>query len=273
MKGGSLIRKSLLGVVIFVTVTWCVFPLVYLLIVSFAGLGALPTRIELPKRLTLGNWHKVFFEESIWPYMLNSFIVASMVVAITLAVCLPAAYSFSRHRTPFNNVLFTSFLLLRMLPFIAIVIPIFFLLNEYGLLGTRTGLALAQLVHTVPVVLWLMKGYFDMLSIEMEEAARVDGASRLQAFWWITLPLSRPGIAVAALFSFLFSYIEFLFAVVLTRRDTFTLPVHLAKYYTIHETYWRLVACSSLVSLVPMIIIFVFLQKHLRRGFTLGAIR
>lgn len=273
MRLSRIIRKSLLGMVIFVTVTWCVFPLVYLLIVSLAGLGALPTCIELPKRLTLTNWHAIFFKEPVWPYMLNSFIVAFIVVAITLAVSLPAAYSFSRHRTALNNVLFTSFLLFRMLPFISIVIPVFFMLKEYGLLGTRLGLGLAQLVCTVPVAVWLMKAYFDMLSVEMEEAALVDGADRFQAFWLITLPLSRPGITVAAVFSFLFSYIEFLFAVILTRRDTFTLSVHLAKYYTIHETYWRLMACASLLSLIPMIVIFLALQKHLARGFTLGAIK
>ena len=273
MKYRQIIKKSLIGLIIVITVVWSIFPLLYLLIVSFAGLGALPTSISLPKRLTLDNWYHIFFEEPIWPFMMNSIIVASITIIITLIVTLPAAYSFSRYRTNLNNVIFKSFLLFRMLPFIAIVIPIFFMMNEYGLLGTRLGLSLTHLIYTVPIGVWLLKGYFDMLSIEMEDAARVDGASRFQAFLFITLPLSRPGIAVVALFSFLYSYIEFPFAVILTRAETSTLPIHLARYYTIHETYWRQVACASLFSLIPMVLLFFALQKNLVRGFTLGAVK
>jgi len=118
-----------------------------------------------------------------------------------------------------------------------------------------------------------MKGYFDLLGPEMEEAALVDGANRFQAFWRISVPLSAPGMAVTAMFTFLLSYIEFLFAVILTRKLTFTLPVRLAAYMTIHETYWRLIACSSIITLIPMIILFAFLQRHLVRGFTMGAIK
>jgi ABC-type glycerol-3-phosphate transport system permease component len=118
-----------------------------------------------------------------------------------------------------------------------------------------------------------MKGYFDMLTPEIEDAALVDGANKFQIFMKISIPLSAPGIAITGMFAFLLSYIEFLFAVILTRRQTFTLPVKLVAYMSIHETYWRLIACSSIITLVPMIVLFMFLQKHLAQGLSMGAVK
>lgn len=273
MKFGKIWRKVLLGLIVFVAVIWSLFPVFYLWLISFAGLGALPTSLSLPKRLTLDNWRTIFLHKPIWPFMWNSLVVAAIAIVITLAIALPAAYSFSRHRTRLNNAVFTSLLFFRMIPYISIVIPIFFMLNRYHLLGTRLGLSLAHLVYTVPLSVWLMKSFFDMLTPEIEESALIDGASRFGVFWRIALPLSKPGIAVTVLFAFLLSYIEFLFALIITRRPTFTLPVRLGAYMTIHETYWRLIACSSLITLVPMVLIFALLQRHLVRGFTLGAIK
>jgi ABC-type glycerol-3-phosphate transport system permease component len=263
-----------IGAIIFLLTVWSVFPLIYLWIISFASLGSLPHRLELPKHMTLDNWREILYGTgSIWPYMLNSFIVGGITVAISLAVILPAAYSFSRYRTKVNNTIFTSLLFFRMTPWICLVIPIFFMMKEYDLLGTRLGLSLSHLVYTVPLGVWLMKGYFDMLSPEIEEAALVDGANRFQVFWRISTPLSAPGIAVTGMFVFLLSYIEYLFALILTRKPTFTLPVRLGAYMAIHETYWRLIACTTIVSLIPTIGLFIFLQRHLARGFTMGAVK
>ena len=221
----------------------------------------------------ISYFHTIFFLKTIWPYLRNSLLVGAVVVLITLSAGLPAAYSISRFRARATGVLFTALLFFRMIPYIALIIPIFFMLNRYGLLGTRVGLSLAHLVYTIPFAVWLMKGFFDLLPVEMEQAALIDGCSRPGVFWRITLPLARPGMAVTALFVFLFSYVEYLFAVILTREPSYTLPVRAAAYMTIHDTYWRLMACAALISLVPMIIIFGFLQKHLVRGLTLGAVK
>lgn len=263
-----------IGALVFLVVAWSLFPLIYLWIISFAGMGALPAKLELPKRLTLGNWQEVLYgKDNLWPYMLNSVIVAGTTVVMTLLIALPAAYSFSRYKTRVTSTLFTSFLFFRMMPWISIAIPLFFMMKEYGLLGTRIGLSLAYLIYTIPFSVWLMKGYFDMLAPEIEEAAFVDGASRFQTFLKISIPLSAPGIAVTAMFSFLLSYIELLYAVILTRRPTFTLPVRISAYMAIHEIFWREIACASIISLIPMIVLFIFLQKHLARGLAMGAIK
>lgn len=274
MKFRKILIRTIIGIIVAVVVIWSLFPLLYLSIISFAGLGALPTTLQLPKRLTLDNWRDVLYgEAAIWPYMLNSLIIAAVTIVITLLIAFPAAYSFSRFRTRTNRVIFVLLLFFRMVPYISLIIPIFFLMKRYGLLGARLGVSLSHLVYTVPISVWLMKGYFDMLPTEMEEASLIDGANRFQAFWRISVPLSAPGMAVTAMFCFLLSYIEYLFALIITRQPTFTVSVRLTTYMAIHETLWRPMACASIVSMIPMIVVFLFLQKHLARGFTLGAVK
>jgi len=274
VKFRKILIKTIIGVIVAVVMIWSLFPLLYLSIISFAGLGALPTTLQLPKRLTLDNWQQVLYgEAAIWPYMLNSLIIAAVTIAITLLIALPAAYSFSRFRTRTNRTIFVLLLFFRMVPYISLIIPIFFLMKRYGLLGARLGVSLSHLVYTVPISVWLMKGYFDMLPTEMEEAGLIDGANRFQAFWRISVPLSAPGMAVTAMFTFLLSYTEYLFALIITRQPTFTVSVRLTFYMAIHETLWRPMACASIVSMIPMIVVFLFLQKHLVRGFTLGAVK
>jgi ABC-type glycerol-3-phosphate transport system permease component len=273
MKARQIFAKSGLSIVIIIAIVWSLFPVFYLIVISFAGRGALPTSFALPKRLTLENWRTILILEPIWKYMGNSLFVTAINIIITLLIVIPAAYSFSRFKSRLNGMLFRSFLFFRLLPYISVMVPLFFMMQSYRLLGTRVGLSLAHLLYTLPLGIWLMKGFFDMLSPEIEEAALIDGANTFQMFSRVVLPLIRAGIAVTALIVFLFSYIDFLFALILTREPTFTLPVRLGAYMTIHETYWRLIACSSLISLIPMVIIFAVLQKHLVRGLTLGAVK
>lgn len=271
MRGNKkIIEKIPIFIFVIFACAWSVFPVLYLIMISFTGIGALPINFALPRRFTLNNWQTILLIRPMWPYMVRSLIVAGVVIVVTLIVSLPASYSFSRHQTKFNTAFFNMFLIFRMIPWISLALPIFFMLKRYHLLGTLLGVSLAHLICTIPLSIWLLKGFFDMMPREVEEAALVDGANLFQVLRLIVLPLSRPGIAVATLFTFLFSYIEFLYALIITKAQTFTLPVYLASLVTTHETYWRLIACSALFSLVPMIIIFTFLQKHLKEGFALG---
>jgi len=270
----TLLKRLLVLLVVTIAVLWTLLPLIDLAVMSFAGRGALPTSLRLPKRLTLDNWRNVLFgDRMIWPFMLNSLIVGCYTSAITLIVAMPAAYSFSRHQSIIHKSVFRSMLILRMIPQVALSIPIFFLLKTYRLLDTRIGLSFAHLIISIPLAVWLMKGYYDLLSREIEEAAIIDGASWFQVLWRISIPLSAPGVAVTFMFCFLFSYTEYLYALIITRQSTFTLPIMFGTFMTTHETHWRLIACSSLISVIPMIILFSLLQKHLVRGFTVGAFK
>ena len=211
--------------------------------------------------------------DPIWPYMQNSLVVAACVSVLTVGIVLPAAYTFSRYRSRSSRVVMISLLFFRMIPIIALAIPVYFLMRTLGLLGSWQSLVFAQLIYTVPLAAWLMKGYFDMLPIEIEESALIDGASRLTILRRIVIPLSRPGLAVAVMFSFLLSYIEYLFASSLPSTIQSTMPVRMGLFITPHMTLWRPLAVTALLSAVPMIILFLLLQRHLVRGLTFGAVK
>ncbi|MGA2238685.1 MAG: carbohydrate ABC transporter permease [Candidatus Bathyarchaeia archaeon] len=277
-------RTVLLWAAGILVAVWSLLPVYYAFVVSFAAEGAIPTQLGLPSEWTWFNWRDVFFgggmgilsgqeSDPIWPYMQNSLVVAACVSVLTVGIVLPAAYTFSRYRSRSSRVVMISLLFFRMIPIIALAIPVYFLMRTLGLLGSWQSLVFAQLIYTVPLAAWLMKGYFDMLPIEIEESALIDGASRLTILRRIVIPLSRPGLAVAVMFSFLISYIEYLFASSLPSTTHSTMPVRMALFINEHMTLWRPLAATALISAVPMIILFLALQRHLVRGLTFGAVK
>ena len=261
---------------------WSLLPVYYTLIVSFSPEGMIPTKLGLPAQFTLWNWENVLFgggmgeltfRADIWPYLRNSVVIATGVSILTLLISLPAAYTFSRYKSRTSKVVLLSLLFFRMIPSITLAIPLYLFMWQLGILGTEPSLIFGHLVYTVPLSAWLMKGFYDVLPVEIEEAALVDGASRFRLLAKIVLPLSRPGIAVSMMFSFLISYIEYLFAVILLKSATATIPVRLAFFISPHMILWRPLACTALLSALPTIVLFLFLQKHLVRGLTFGAVK
>lgn len=258
--------------IITLAVIWSLFPVVYLLIISITGKGALPTRLALPSSFSLASWGEVIMgENNIWPYMLNSIYIAGLSTLIGLAVSLPAAYSISRFNQKANKLMFTFLLIFRMIPYIAVVIPMFLLMNYLHLVDTILGLSISHLVYTIPISVWLMKSFFDVIPISIEESALIEGASKFYIFRKIALPLSLPGITTTLTISFLLSYIEFLFTSIISRRDTFNLSMYFSTFLSAHDTKWRLMSSSALISVIPMVILFVFAQRFLIRGLTMGS--
>lgn len=265
--------KVFIVTIVCIAVAWSLFPLGYLIMISFTGPGPLPTELELPQTLTYNNWWTVLTAATILPYLLNSLIVGMIVVLVTLAVSLPAAYSFSRRKSKVNSTSFMFLLYFRSIPYISLAIPLYFLVNRYHLLGTLPGLSITHLVKTIPLCVLLMKGFYDMISPTLEEAALIDGASRLKAFTAIVIPITRQGTIVTAIFAFLFSYMDFLYAAMITKAESATLPIHVASFLDFHRIFWRPLACTTLLSLIPMIVIFVCIQRYLAYGLSFGAIK
>jgi multiple sugar transport system permease protein len=210
----------------------------------------------------------------------NSLIVASATTLIAVVVGALAAYSMARYRTGGKHLAFW-FLSQRLLPPVAVVIPIFLLYSRYTdewlhvrLIDTRIGLILLYTVFALPWTVWMMYSYFRQMPPELEQAALVDGCSRWQALWKVALPLAAPGIVSAAAFAFIFSWTEFLFALVLTSNNATTLPVLLAGYIGVFQgNLWGETAAMTLMSLVPALLLGIFLQRHLVRGLTVGAVQ
>jgi multiple sugar transport system permease protein len=202
----------------------------------------------------------------------DSATVATMATVLSLFVGVPAAYALSRFRIGGDH-LPLWILSIRMFPPVVAAIPLFLLYRRIGLSDTYLGLTLAYLTFNVPFVVWMMKGFFDDLPSELEDAARVDGANRWQAFTRIALPLSVPGLVSTALLCFVFAWNEFLLALFLTRTNVVTLPVALSSLVGGHLTLWGQIGALAVVAILPVVILAVVLQRFVVRGLTLGAVK
>jgi multiple sugar transport system permease protein len=215
-----------------------------------------------------------------WAGLKNSLIIAFSTTALALVIGTAAAYSMARFRTGGKHLAFW-FLSQRIMPPVAIIIPVFLLYSRYtnewfgfSLIDTRIGLILLYTVFALPFTVWMMFAYFRQMPVELEEAALVDGCSRVQALWKIAAPLAAPGLVSAAAFAFILAWTEFLFALVLSRTNAVTLPVALAGIITgFQGNQYGEAAALTMVSLIPALILGVLIQRHLVRGLTLGAVQ
>jgi multiple sugar transport system permease protein len=215
-----------------------------------------------------------------WKGLENSLVVAFVTTILAVAFGTAAAYSMARFRTGGKHLAFW-FLSQRMMPPIAIIIPVFLLYSRYSeewfgfaLIDTRIGLILLYTVFALPFTVWMMYAYFRQMPPELEEAALVDGCSRVQALRKVAWPLAAPGIISAAAFAFILSWTEFLFAQVLARNEAVTAPVALAGMITFFQgNLYGQASALTMVTLIPAVILGALFQRHLVRGLTLGAVQ
>jgi multiple sugar transport system permease protein len=218
---------------------------------------------------------KIVFEE---PYKLgdklkNSTIVATATVLIAIPVATCAAYSFSRFDLRGRTVLLVLILATQFVPAVVIVLPFFVMFRDIGLLDTLQGLVLVNTAIVMPFAIWMIKGFIDGIPIDTEEAALVDGSTRLQVIRNIVLPMAAPGLVTACIFCFIIAWNEFLFALILTNREAVTLPVGLALFKAEEGDLWNLLAAAGIIIMVPMFILALIIRKHFVQGMTMGAVR
>ena len=207
-------------------------------------------------------------------YFLNSLYVSTATTIIGVAVAIPAAYAFSRFRFPGRTFLFFSVLLRNMFPAVVFLMPLFLLMRWLGLVSTHYSLILTYLTFGLPLSIWLLKGFYDNIPIQLEQAARIDGATRFQAFFLIVMPLSSPGIIATAIFSFIGAWNEYVYAVTfLNNKDRLTLPVGIQRYFTEFATDWPGLMAATFLMSVPVVVLFLVLQKYFVRALTEGAVK
>ena len=228
----------------------------------------------LPKHVTLAHFQDIFHHPYFFRYALNSAVIAALPTFVGVALSCTAAYSLSRFRFPGRKSGLGAFLVVQMFPGTLLLIPLYVLLNRLHLLNTIMGLVLIYATTAIPFCVWTLKGYFDTLPRELEEAARIDGASPWGVFFRIVLPLSRPAIAVTALFSFMAAWNEFILAsVFMTDERAYTLPVLLHNYIGEYHAEWGHFAAGAILTSVPVMALFYILQKYLVGGLTAGAVK
>lgn len=207
-------------------------------------------------------------------FLRNSIWVSSATTALGLFVAVPAAYAFSRFNFPGREPLFFSVLVRNMFPVVVFLIPLFILMKFLRLIDTHFSLILTYLTFGLPLSIWLLKGFYDNIPAELERAARIDGATRFQAFWKIILPLSAPGLVATAIYAFIQGWNEYVYArTFINSEQLMTMPVGLEKFFTEYASNWPGLMAASFIMSVPVVVLFLVLQRHFVRALTEGAVK
>jgi len=253
-------------------------PIIYQVITGFKSLGQIydPTQILNVTNLTIETWKDAVVKQGFLLYLRNTLITSLSSTIIVMVLAIFAAYGLAKLKmtNKMRNNLSFEFLSMRMLPGIAVIIPIFVIFKKIGLLYTIPGLIIIYVVFNIPLAVWLLEGFFKEVPNDIVEAARIDGCSSRQELFKISIPLAGPGLMSVGILTFIFIWNEYMFASILTNEASRTLPVWAA--YTTFQHYiinFAMLGVSSSVMIVPVIIFAVLMQKYLVRGLSLGALK
>ena len=270
-------RKQLWGVLHTTLILIAIF--VMLVPIIWIFLAAFKTHVDVYQlklffNPTLENFGVVFDD----PYRLgeklfNSTIVALVTVMIAIPIATLAAYSFSRFSMRGETMMLVIILATQFVPAVVIILPFFVMFRDIGLLDTRVGLILVNLAIVMPFAIWMIKGFIDGIPMDTEEAAMVDGSSRLQVIRNIVLPMAAPGLLTSAIFCFIIAWNEFLFALILTNKNAVTLPIGLALFKGEEGDLWNLLSAAGIIIMAPMFVLALMIRKYFVQGMTMGAVR
>jgi multiple sugar transport system permease protein len=272
-------RRAELGlryVILIVGAAVMVLPFAYMLATSFkphAYIFELPPQF-IPDEPTIDNYKRAWSSNQFDRYFLNSIVVAAATTVISVVVSAMMAYAFARFHFPGRRLLFGLLLIGLMVPTIMIVIPQFLLARTLGVIDSLVGLVLFYVATTVSLNTFLLRGFFEEIPDELEEAMIVDGASAWRRFWLLFVPLAKPALATVAVFSFLASWDEFVWALtIINDPDKRTLPIAIALFQGQHVTSWGLVFAASTIAVVPVVVVFLAFQRYFVSGLTAGAVK
>lgn len=274
---GNFAGKPFRVIVVALTMILILFPLYWMVTSAFkvkADYLSNPP-IIFPSRFTLESFKQVFEMNGLLNQFINSFVVAGVSTVISLIFGAMAAYAVARGR--FRKVIRSAFglwfMVQKMYPAIATAIPIYLVMRNLHLIDTRMALIIMNTSFNLPLVIWLMMGFFEQVPIEMEESARIDGASFLQRFFRVVFPVTRPGLVASGILAFVGAWNEFLFAVILTINKSKTLPVVIAGFITDRGLEWGPMAATSVITLLPVLVLVLLAQKQFVEGLAMGAVK
>ncbi len=267
--------RRLLWTVLTIVLVLYAFPFVYLILTSFKppldAISVSPT--VWPRVWTLINYHSALSAPGVPAALINSVVTAVISTVLSLVLAVPAAYGVIRYTSVSGRLFIMLALLTRMIPPIAIGVPLVSIMASLHLTDTSIGLALAQTTISLPLSIWLMASFFEAVPPELEEAALVDGCGRLRALARVILPVVGGGVAVTALFAFLASWNEFMFALLLTATRAGTTPIAIANFETQYGLQWGSMTALATLYSVPVVLLALLLQRHIVSGLTLGAVK
>ena len=228
----------------------------------------------IPENATFQNYVKLFTEKPFLLWIRNSLLITFVVTITGVVLASTAGYAFSRFRFPGRKAGLLSLLVTQMFPATMLLLPLYIMIAKLNLVNSFTGLVIMYSASALPFCIWLMKGYYDTIPTSLEESAKIDGASKILAFWKIILPLAAPALVITALFSFMTAWNEYIVAAqILWYEDMFTIPLGLKSLQGNMTTEWGMYASAALIISIPVIILFLSLSKWLVSGLTLGSVK
>ena len=267
-------------VIMIITVIVCIFPLLLLISTSFKPGSDVFSPQIIPSHATLSNYQFILTNSSsggtadflIW--LKNSLIIALLTTLVGLGLSAPAAYAVSRWNFLGKQGLLLSFLITQMFPGVLLIVPLYILFAQLGLLDNIFGLVIAYATTALPFSVWMLKNFFDAVPKELDEAARVDGLGPFRTFWRIILPLTIPGVAVVGFFNFMTSWNEFMMAFTfLKSNENLTAPVGIQQFVNVFNVQWQYLTAAAVLITIPVLLIFFWAQRYLISGLTGGSVK
>jgi ABC-type glycerol-3-phosphate transport system permease component len=258
------------------TYTILLFPIGWLIVSSFRSNDSIQSGRLIPTlpELTLGNYFEVFAINNVFRFLANSFFIATSVMLLVVLLGSLGAYALSRFSLRGKNWLMMSTLLPQFFPYVLILIPFYVLMSNLGLVDTHIGLILTHTSITLPFAIWMLTGYFNAIPKELDQAALIDGCSRLGVLFRIIYPTALPGLVVAGFFAFVVSWGDYLFVSILSQSEgTQTLPIALQSFMNSLQVKWGMITAGTVVAILPTILFFSLVQRRLVAGLTAGAVK
>ena len=267
-------RKAWQTVVVTFMLIWALGPIAWMALTSLKPdniVSAMPpVWVFAP---TIEHYVSIFGSDDFQRYLMNTLIVATVTSLLATSFGFLSAYSFTRFRYRGSMFFPLFYLVVRMVPRISLVLPFYVILSQIQMLNTKTALILSYTTFALPFGIWMMIGFLKELPIDLEEAAAVDGCNRWQILTKIVIPLAAPGIATTAIFAFLLGWNEFLFSLILSGPESRTLPVMVSGFETDRGIRWGQLSSAAIAIMLPVVVVALFLQRHIVKGLTLGAVK
>ncbi|MEM3871572.1 MAG: carbohydrate ABC transporter permease [Nitrososphaeria archaeon] len=276
MKKSSPLKKGVFYIIIFIVVFVYLFPFIYVILTSIRPTDEIfsPIFSLFPKKIITTHYVSAITVYPTIKLISNSLLVSLPVVVFSILLALPGGYAFARYQFRLKKLLFLSIIILRFIPLIPILIPLFIFMDSLGLVDTIVGLIIAHTAFKIPFAVWMLKIFINDLPKEIDESAKIDGASMFTILFKIILPLVGPGITAIAIMNFLETWNDFTVALILTHTlDARTLPVGLSQFMAEYQIDWGPLNAASTLALAPLLIFAIFAERYLMKGLTLGAVK
>ena len=261
---------------LFIFYAFLLLPIVWLILSSFRNTDSIQSGrlLPYPSELTVTNYVEAFRIANLTTFLVNSFIIAITVMLLVVFIASLGAYALSRFRLRGRNIFMMLALTPQFFPYVLILIPFYVLMSNIGLVDSHLGLILTHTSITLPFALWMLTGYFSAIPRDLDQAALIDGCSRLGVLFRIIYPIAIPGMVVAGFFAFVVSWGDYLFVSILSQSpETQTLPIGLQTFMSSLQVKWGLITAGTVIAIVPTIVFFAIVQRRLVAGLTAGAVK